>query len=42
MSVNGGNCTVPTVLFDNGMALTNPTIVQIKQRLASMGTPNTV
>ena len=35
MSVNGGNRVVPTVLFDNGTALTNPTIVQIKQRLAA-------
>jgi mycoredoxin len=37
MSVNGGNCTVPTVQFHNGTALTNPTIVQIKQRLAARG-----
>jgi len=37
MLVNGGNRVVPTVLFDNGTALTNPTIVQIKQRLAGIG-----
>jgi mycoredoxin len=37
MSVNGGNAVVPTVLLPNGAALTNPTIVQIKQRLAAIG-----
>ncbi|GIH12724.1 mycoredoxin [Rugosimonospora africana] len=35
MSVNGGNQTVPTLRFDDGSALTNPTIVQVKQRLAA-------
>ena len=30
MSVNGGNQTVPTVRFDDGSSLTNPTIVQLK------------
>jgi mycoredoxin len=34
MSVNGGNQTVPTVRFDDGTSMTNPTIVQVKQRLA--------
>jgi mycoredoxin len=34
MSVNGGNRTVPTVRFPDGSALTNPSIVQVKQRLA--------
>jgi mycoredoxin len=33
MSVNGGNQTVPTVRFDDGTTLTNPTIVQVKQQL---------
>ena len=33
MSVNGGNQTVPTVRFDDGSALTNPTIVQVKAHL---------
>ena len=33
-SVNGGNQTVPTVLFADGTSLTNPTIIQVKQRLA--------
>lgn len=32
-SVNGGNQTVPTVVFADGSALTNPSLAQIKQRL---------
>ncbi len=35
MSVNGGNQTVPTVLFPDGGALTNPSIVEVKNRLAA-------
>jgi mycoredoxin len=35
MSVNGGNQTVPTVLFPDGGALTNPTIVDVRNRLAA-------
>ena len=35
MSVNGGNRTVPTVLFPDGTALTNPSVAQVKQRLAA-------
>ena len=34
MSVNGGNRTVPTVVFDDGSALTNPSLAQIKSHLA--------
>ncbi|WP_238010160.1 mycoredoxin [Dactylosporangium sp. AC04546] len=34
-SVNGGNQTVPTVKFDDGTALTNPTIKQVKSKLES-------
>jgi mycoredoxin len=34
MSVNGGNQTVPTVLFPNGSTLTNPNIAQVKAALA--------
>jgi mycoredoxin len=34
MSVNDGNQTVPTVRFPDGTALTNPSIGQVKQRLA--------
>ena len=36
-SVNAGNQTVPTVRFDDGSALTNPSIVQVKQHLAAIG-----
>jgi mycoredoxin len=32
-SVNGGNQTVPTLRFDDGSTLTNPTIVQVKAHL---------
>jgi mycoredoxin len=34
MRVNGGNQTVPTVLFPDGTAATNPSLAQIKTRLA--------
>ena len=36
MSVNGGNQTVPTVLFDDGSALTNPSAAQVKDRLRAL------
>ena len=36
MSVNGGNQTVPTLKFDDGSALTNPSIVQVKQHLTAL------
>ncbi|HEU4350151.1 MAG TPA: mycoredoxin [Actinoplanes sp.] len=36
MSVNGGNQTVPTLKFDDGSALTNPSILQVKQHLATI------
>ena len=35
MSVNGGNQTVPTVVFADGTALTNPSLAQVKAQLAS-------
>lgn len=35
MRVNGGNQTVPTVVFRDGSALTNPRIDQIKDKLAA-------
>jgi mycoredoxin len=35
MSVNGGNQTVPTVVFSDGSALTNPSIDQVKAKLAA-------
>ena len=36
MSVNGGNQTVPTVVFPDGSALTNPSIAQVKSKLAGV------
>jgi mycoredoxin len=35
MSVNAGNQTVPTVRFPDGGALTNPSIVDVRNRLAA-------
>jgi mycoredoxin len=35
MRVNGGNRTVPTVVFPGGAALTNPSIDQVKAALAA-------
>jgi mycoredoxin len=36
MSVNGGNQTVPTVVFPDGSALTNPSANAVKQRLGEL------
>jgi mycoredoxin len=33
MDVNGGNQTVPTLLFPDGSAATNPSIAQVRDRL---------
>ena len=35
MSVNGGMQTVPTLVFPDGSALTNPSIAQVKAQLAA-------
>jgi mycoredoxin len=35
MSVNGGNQTVPTVVFPDGTALTNPSVSAVRERLAA-------
>ncbi|GAB3443894.1 mycoredoxin [Phycicoccus ginsengisoli] len=35
MDVNNGNQTVPTLLFPDGSAATNPSINEVKKRLAS-------
>jgi mycoredoxin len=35
MSVNGGNQTVPTLVFPDGSALTNPSIKDVKAKLAA-------
>ena len=34
-SANGGNRTVPTLIFADGSALTNPSIDQVKAQLAA-------
>ncbi|MGO8961479.1 MAG: mycoredoxin [Streptosporangiaceae bacterium] len=36
MSVNGGCQTVPTVVFPDGSALTNPSMTAVKQRLGEL------
>jgi len=33
-SVNGGNQTVPTVVFPDGSALTNPSLHEVRARLS--------
>ena len=33
MSVNGGNQTVPTLLFPDGSAATNPSVAEVRDRL---------
>ncbi|MEZ2390017.1 mycoredoxin [bacterium RCC_150] len=33
--LNGGNQTVPTVLFPDGSAATNPSAAEVEQRLAA-------
>ena len=35
MQANGGNRTVPTVVFADGSALTNPSVQQVKDKLAA-------
>jgi mycoredoxin len=35
MNANGGNRTVPTLVFANGTALTNPSIDEVKSQLAA-------
>lgn len=34
MSVNGGNQTVPTVVFADGTSATNPSLAEVRLRLA--------
>jgi mycoredoxin len=38
MSVNGGNQTVPTVVFPDGTTLVNPSAAQVRERLAAVTT----
>lgn len=35
MEVNSGNATVPTVRFEDGTALTNPTLREVTDKLSS-------
>jgi mycoredoxin len=39
MSVNGGNQTVPTIVFPDGTALTNPSAAQVRAHLREHSTP---
>jgi len=34
--VNGGNRVVPTLLFSDGSSLTNPSVLAVKEKLASL------
>ena len=36
MSVNGGNQTVPTLVYADGTAQTNPSLAQVKAKLAEI------
>ncbi len=35
ISVNGGNRVVPTVVFPDGTSATNPSVIEVKARLAA-------
>ena len=37
MQVNGGNQTVPTMIYSDGTAQTNPSVKQVKAKLAELG-----
>ena len=34
---NGGNQTVPTLVYSDGTAQTNPSLKQVKEKVASLG-----
>jgi mycoredoxin len=36
MSANGGNQTVPTLVYGDGSAHTNPSMAQVKRKLAEL------
>lgn len=38
--VNGGNQTVPTLLFPDGSTMTNPSATQVQTRLANLAAPS--
>ena len=37
MKVNDGNQTVPTLVYSDGSAMTNPSLAQVKEKLAALG-----
>jgi mycoredoxin len=39
MSVNGGNQTVPTLLFGDGSTMCNPSAAQVQKKLAQLASP---
>ena len=39
--VNGGNQTVPTLLFADGSTMTNPSAAQVQKRLAELAAAQT-
>lgn len=36
MSINGGNQTVPTVVFPDGSVMVNPSAIQVKKRMSEL------
>jgi mycoredoxin len=38
-SVNGGNQTVPTLLFADGSTMCNPSAIQVQKKLAELVSP---
>jgi len=34
--VNGGNQTVPTLVFSDGSAMTNPSVKQVQEKIAAL------
>ena len=34
--VNGGNQTVPTLVYSDGSAMTNPSLAQVKEKLTAL------
>ena len=38
MSINSGNAVVPTLVFADGSALTNPSVDQVKAKLTELAT----
>ena len=35
-AANNGNQTVPTLVYDDGTAMTNPSVAQVKEKLAAL------